>query len=241
VRLLVPVTPFPVDDPGPAPRESQHGICHVDDAGLDAGTKVDGLADGLFPDTHGKQALDDVPHVGPVTGLGPITGNRQGFAFHGPVEEVGDDIAVPARHFTGTKGVEKPGVDDREVVEVVEVVGVELAEQLRDLVGGVEPDGNVVLFERHLRIETVDAAPGRRVHEPFHPDHVGILENLEDPHAVDHQVGLGVVDRVLVCKVGSEVEDVGGLLPEDPLEGFVVQDVPLHERDVGGLRDIPFV
>lgn len=117
-------------------------------------------------------------------------------------------------------------------MEVEEIVGIKLPDELRHLVGGVQADGRIVLLKGHLRVEPINSAPRGGVDEPVHVDQLGILEDLQNSEAVHHQVLLGVVDGVLVGEVGCEVEDVIGLLLEDPLQHLVVEDAPLDEGNV---------
>jgi len=190
---------------------------------------------------HLYETVDQVPDVGEVPGLLPGAGDREGEAVHRPVEEVRDDVPILAGDLPGAVGVEEPGVDDRQTIEVVEVVGVEFTDHLGDLVGGVELDGDVMFLKRHLGVQAVDATPRGGIDEPLDVNKMGILQNLEDPHAVDHQVFLRVVDRVLVGKVGGEVVDDIGFCLKRPLQLLLVQDVAVDELDVVCPGDVPLV
>lgn len=215
--LFVPVPPLFVENPGLVPGQLIDPVCEIDDPDLPPGAKIDRLTDRLLVGGHLHETVDQIPDIGEVPGLLARAGDRQGQAVHRPVEEVRDDVAVLAGDLPRAVGVEEPGVDDRKTVKVVEVVGVELTDHLGDLVGGVEFDGDIMLLKRHLRVQAVDAAAGRGIDEPVDVNEVSILQDLEDAHAVDHQIFFRVVDRVLVGEVGGKVVDDVGFRLKRPL------------------------
>ena len=70
---------------------------------------------------------------------------------------------------------------------------------------------------------------------------MGILQYPENPGAVDHQVFLGVINRVLVGKVGGKVVDDVGLRLKCPFQLLLIQNVAMDELDILRPGNIPFV
>ena len=116
---------------------------------------------------------------------------------------------------------------------VVEEVTVEFAQHLGDLVGGGEVHGHELLPQGERGIAPVDGTAGGGVDEALHAGEDGILQQAQRAQAVDHQVALGMVYRVLVGEEGRQMENNLGAFKEDALEFDLVQDVPFHEQDAG--------
>jgi hypothetical protein len=76
-----PVPPLPVRQSPQSFLLIQYRIRHVDDPRLDPRAEVDGLSNSLFADSHGKESLHDISHVGPVAGSLSIAGDGRGSPF----------------------------------------------------------------------------------------------------------------------------------------------------------------
>src|SRR6266566_2954435 len=125
--LLVPVPSLFEDNPRLVLRKSVHPVREVEDLDLAAGREVDRFSDCLVGGGAREKAVDDVPYVSKVAGFLARSGNRQGRPLHCPVEEVRNYVAVLPGNLPGAVAVEKPRVDDREVVEVVKHVRIQLS------------------------------------------------------------------------------------------------------------------
>src|SRR5665647_315752 len=96
-RFCIPFPSLNVHDPKRVAREPVDLVRHVNDPRFRARTEVDGLTDRFLSHSRRQKAIDYVTDVRPVSRFSAVTGNRQGFAGHGPVKEVGDDVAVSTR------------------------------------------------------------------------------------------------------------------------------------------------
>src|SRR5207302_890250 len=139
----------------------------------------------------------------------------------------------------GPVRIEEASIDDRQSVQIVIHVCVELPEHFRDLIWSMKVHGHIVLRERHWRVRAVNPATRRSVDETFNGTLPSMLENFQDPHAIDNEVEFRMVHRVLVREMCRQMVDHLRRLPENGPEDFVVNDVASDEMDPLPFRKIP--
>src|SRR5207249_4808958 len=101
--------------------------------------------------------------------------------------------------------------------------------------------GHIVLRERHWRVRAVNPATRRSVDETFNSTPPSMLENFQDPHAIDNEVEFRMVHRVLVREVCRQMVNHLRRLPENSPEDFVVNDVASDETNPLPFRKIPLI
>ena len=163
-------------------------------------------------------------------------------ALHGPVDEVGDDVAVLAGHFARAVGIEKPRLDHGQPVVVPVEVAVELARHLGDLVGRRQVHRHELFFQRQRSLRAVDGTTRPGVDEPLEValQHC-VLKHLDGAERADQQILLRVVNRVLIGEEGCEMKDVVGFFVENALQIDLVGDAALDEQHVRQIGDAPLV
>src|SRR6266568_788945 len=186
--LLVPITPLLEDDARVVAGEPVDPIGEVEDPDLLARREVNCLTDGLVVMSTCDQTIHDVSDVSEIARFLSSARDRQRLSVHRPIEEVWDYVAITSGHLPGSVGVEESRVDNREPVQVAVHICIQLSKHLRDLVWRVEVHGRVIFREGHRGVRAVNATARGSVNQALDAGLAGSLENLEYPHAVDHEI-----------------------------------------------------
>jgi len=203
---------------------------------------VDGTRSGFAQD--GVDGTAVVFDVQPVADVESVTVDGDGFTSQGFLDREGDELLGV---LAGTVVVGAAGDEGRHAVGAVIGLSHQVACCLGNTVGTAGFDGRVFgellgALDREVTIDFVGADV-----EEAGSVHAGVLLPLLAGH-VQHDLGaqdvgahedVGAVDAAVHVGLGSEVDDLGGMiLGEDGLHGGTVGDVGLHERVAGVIRNL---
>src|SRR5262249_42596102 len=145
-----------------------HDLGEVDDSCLDSSSEIECLTAGFRALGGGEEPANEIINIDEVTGLVAGSRDHQGLAVERAPDEVRDHIAVGSRDLARTIGVEEAAANGR--YPGIEVVAVELAERLRDLVRRVERKADRhILANRRVDAVARDRAACRGVNQASSP------------------------------------------------------------------------
>ena len=142
-------------------------------------------------------------------------------------------------HFPGTIGIEKAGLDHRQIVVMLEKVAVKLPQHLGDLIRRTQVQRHEFFGEGQRGAAAIDRTAGGGVNKAFDSGKMGILREFQGAQAIDQQVGFRMVDGILVGEQRGQVKDHVRPFKKDSLQLHFIQDAAFHEQDIGQGRHIP--